>query len=526
MSHGTRGTTNTAFSDLVGPAGNLPVTDLGTKRDVLKQALQLRFQDPRDVRNYPKADLIADTVKSVKENWALVNKKVSEYPVIVSDQEIARRITLIWTKVDDLTSKGGGGKKKKKKPKQKEKEKEELSEDLDKLFDILFCQCEIQTCPEYKCEKMTKCKPKAHVICNCLKQFKIPVIELAFIRDQRLKVGTKGHMQISKVDVKESVKQFESEQGKAKRLSRTTKDTVNPINTTEVQQNENDEDNNNLDTDNNNDSDWGKVDKNLEKQNRSKLTETVKAGMRFGVSSRGMATMATCTLIDMGIVNKKDPHLIIDHNKIEREKTRVMEELRKEAMKTLRKSKLECIFFDGKKDKSKVKLEVDDSDKVYMGIQKEEHVSLCKEPGGEYLHHFTPGESTKELPAAKVVAHEMLDFLKGSKQDGNLLAIGGDSTNVNTGYKGGSIHFLESLLGRRLIWIICFLHTNELPLRHLIIELDGPTSSDNTFSGPLGKALQNVEDLEYNPKFKAIQLGPGHPELSQEIIDDLSTDQQ
>ena len=74
-----------------------------------------------------------------------------------------------------------------------------------------------------------------------------------------------------------------------------------------------------MDNDNNNDGDWGKVDKNLEKQNRSKLTETVKAGMRFGVSSRGMTNMATCTLIDMGIVNKKDPHLIMDRNKIEME---------------------------------------------------------------------------------------------------------------------------------------------------------------------------------------------------------------
>ena len=222
-----------------------------------------------------------------------------------------------------------------------------------------------------------------------------------------MKVGTKGHMQISKVEVKESVKQIQCEQGKAKRLERITRNIVDPINTPEVQPNDDEEDNNNFDIDNNNDSDWGEVDKNLEKQNRSKLTETVKAGMRFGVCSRGMATMATCTLIDMGIVNMKDPHLIIDHNKIEREKTRVMEELRKESMKELRKSKLECMFFDGKKDKSKVKLEVDDSDKVYMGIQKEEHVSLCKEPGGEYLHHFTPGESTKECPAAKVVAHEM-----------------------------------------------------------------------------------------------------------------------
>ena len=56
MAHGTRGTASTAFSDLVGPACNLPVTDLGTQRDVLKQALQLRFEDPGDVRNYPKAD--------------------------------------------------------------------------------------------------------------------------------------------------------------------------------------------------------------------------------------------------------------------------------------------------------------------------------------------------------------------------------------------------------------------------------------------------------------------------------------
>ena len=70
------------------------------------------------------------------------------------------------------------------------------------------------------------------------------------------------------------------------------------------------------------------------------------------------------------------------------------------------------------------------------------------------------------------------------------------------------------------------MHTNELPLRHLIILLDGPTSSDNTFSGPLGKTLQNVENLEYNPKFNAIVLGPGLPELSQDVIDDLSTDQQ
>ena len=39
---------------------------------------------------------------------------------------------------------------------------------------------------------------------------------------------------------------------------------------------------------------------------------------------------------------------------------------------------------------------------------------------------------------------------------------------------------------------MCFFHTNELPLRHLIADLDGKTNSDHTFSGPLGKALSSV----------------------------------
>ena len=107
-----------------------------------------------------------------------------------------------------------------------------------------------------------------------------------------------------------------------------------------------------------------------------------------------------------------------------------------------------------------------------------------------------------------------------------LLAVGGDSTNVNTGWKGGSIHFLEVELGRRVVWIICLLHTNELPLRHLIIELDGPTASGDKFMGPLGQALDQVEDMLYNSKFKVIKAGSNFPDLSQEVIDDLSTDQQ
>ena len=47
----------------------------------------------------------------------------------------------------------------------------------------------------------------------------------------------------------------------------------------------------------------------------------------------------------------------------------------------------------------------------------------------------------------------------------------------------GIMHLLEVLLGRRLVRVICELHTNELPLRHIIEQLDGPTSGANSFAG-------------------------------------------
>ena len=50
-------------------------------------------------------------------------------------------------------------------------------------------------------------------------------------------------------------------------------------------------------------------------------------------------------------------------------------------------------------------------------------------------------------------------------------------------------------------WNVCFLHTNELPLRHLIEYLDGKTCSD------LGIALNDAVELEVDLKFKPITNG-------------------
>ncbi|ESO05304.1 hypothetical protein HELRODRAFT_171671 [Helobdella robusta] len=61
--------------------------------------------------------------------------------------------------------------------------------------------------------------------------------------------------------------------------------------------------------------------------------------------------------------------------------------------------------------------------------------------------------------------------------------------------------------------------------KHLIQELDGPTLSNNRWSGPIGKILDDAIDLEINPNFIRITVGLSLIELKQSFIDDLSTDQ-
>jgi len=76
-----------------------------------------------------------------------------------------------------------------------------------------------------------------------------------------------------------------------------------------------------------------------------------------------------------------------------------------------------------------------------------------------------------------------------------MVAVGCDGTNTNTGNRGGVIRLMEVEIGRALQWLVCLLHTNELPLRHLLQNLDGVTHFPTSFSGPIGKAIQACESM-------------------------------
>ena len=80
------------------------------------------------------------------------------------------------------------------------KAKKLFIEKLDKVFDIVVCQCPIELCSKSDCNP-AHCSNGFHISCSCERDFKIPTMELRYLLDQREKVGQRGgSMQMTKVD--------------------------------------------------------------------------------------------------------------------------------------------------------------------------------------------------------------------------------------------------------------------------------------------------------------------------------------
>lgn len=79
---------------------------------------------------------------------------------------------------------------------------------------------------------------------------------------------------------------------------------------------------------------------------------------------------------------------------------------------------------------------------------------------------------------------------------------------------------MEQHLGRPLQRLICLLHLNELPFRHLFFLVDGGTNSPTGFKGPIGKQLVDCEKLPVIPFRRLHFEDPGVD------VDALSSDQR
>jgi hypothetical protein len=114
--------------------------------------------------------------------------------------------------------------------------------------------------------------------------------------------------------------------------------------------------------------------------------------------------------------------------------------------------------------------------------------------------------------------------LKENGIDRSLELIGSDTTNEMSGWKGGMLSHVEELLNRRLFRSFCMLHINELPFRHILELLDGPTTSKNGWSGTVGGLLSKVEIFDKKHEFEPIPLLEPLVAISEDILKKMSTD--
>ena len=101
-----------------------------------------------------------------------------------------------------------------------------------------------------------------------------------------------------------------------------------------------------------------------------------------------------------------------------------------------------------------------------------------------------------------------------------------DGTSVNTGSKTGMICNLERMLRKNLLWLVCQLHGNELPLRHVFDYLDGGMgpSGPNSFKGPLGIACSD-DNIHKKTVSNFSRIPSTLTQLPESVRADLSRDQ-
>lgn len=241
------------------------------------------------------------------------------------------------------------------------------------------------------------------------------------------------------------------------------------------------------------------------KRNYVKLVHTSKIADRYQLSNAAVAAVATAVLMDYEVVDAENTQKVVDPNKVRRNR-----EIQRNSKN---KNPIFALYFDGRNDQTMTY----EQEKITM--KKQNHISLVQQPGSFYIGHCTVESHGSYTTTQQILSY----FSRYSIPVNNILAVGCDGCNENTGKFGGTIAYLESELGHPLQWFVCLLHFNELPLRHLILEHDGVTKSPKTFDGPIGKRMQNCEQQPV-VKFEKIAFDCNIGDLS-ELSKSISSDQ-
>ena len=166
----TRSKSACQLSNLIGKSSEFLPSELPTSRDILNYGLYLREISEKNYRNYTVDQLVKDIIPGILLQWKKANSQIIN-PVINSERRIKCKVKDLWllaVKVSNCNVSSPI--------------RNIFMEKLDKLFDLFTCNRKILFCLENNCEE--NCDRKAHIVCTCKKEKKIPLLELYFVRYQ------------------------------------------------------------------------------------------------------------------------------------------------------------------------------------------------------------------------------------------------------------------------------------------------------------------------------------------------------
>ena len=148
-------------------AKDLPTSDLPTVRDVLAKMVYERDKI-KVTENKIKVE-VRVVAENVLPDIKALYKKVNSNLVVYDDKTILRRLTNDYKQMKELERSG--------------KQRQNFEVKIGKVFDIVFCKCQILTCEQFS--SCDGCEFLAHSLCECDADKKTPEVELQYVLDQR-----------------------------------------------------------------------------------------------------------------------------------------------------------------------------------------------------------------------------------------------------------------------------------------------------------------------------------------------------
>lgn len=497
-------TRNKTNCPIFGAPLDLSRTVLPTREEVLRYYNYIKLQKQSEGKYKPKVSEIFDEIATELEKvWKRASIPTVHHVTIIN--QFKRE----YEKLNKLLKSYSEARKGTESFKNKASK---LREDAALLFDIAYCKC------------------KSFEVCVCDVSHKVPPMERAFLQDQRttraMIIGGADRITTEKIRKKDArklqeLKRLNNSDSVVRRNEEacssvsqsitvlpdenyTDKDCIEETLQPDIHMNTEPLPSTSSEPDSS---------QNLKShQTRMKLATFARTCDRYGIADRPAAALASALMYDLNqVANDVGP--VIDRSKVRRERKKLRLDLQEKelAMDLV----VKALYFDGRKDRT-ISMTTLDGGKSKPATVTEEHISVVNEPGSSYLGHVSPISGS-----AQNIKNALCSLLTEKHIDTSMiLAVGCDGTVTNTGSMGGIICLLEKEFGRHLHWVICQLHSNELPLRHLIEHLDGTTSGPRGFSGAIGKNLPSCEQL---PIVKYRAIGCVLPDIDKTQV---STDQK